>query len=364
MSLPVAKAVMMTILRRVGARKAQEERPVPIVLPANKSEFPKLLCLDQNKWIDLARSHYGRDDGARFREALAAVRAATSKGTLVVPIFATNAGEVAEPMDEGRRKRLAQFMVELSENRSVLHHIFLEMMEMRRAVSACFKGDASIPSVRPSLIHWGVTAATRGRADPGISVGNAKASAFINELLSEPEISVGMLVNALGRDTIKATRELDERIRHKFEEVRAEYADGRPDAHDRREHELRNLFASGSVATRLRGVLEKMNVDPAKFHEWLCVPENLHRFGAEVPGIEVPLSLILSRDKSLDNKIHRNDGKDLTFFEVAIPYGNIVVTERSWSHTAAVSGLAAKYDTQVVPDAAALPELLTRAGCL
>jgi hypothetical protein len=79
--------------------------------------FPKVLCLDQNKWIDLARAHYTVDGDGRFVDALAGVRSAVERGRLVVPIFPSNAAEIAEPSDLDHRKRIATFMVELAGNR-------------------------------------------------------------------------------------------------------------------------------------------------------------------------------------------------------------------------------------------------------
>src|SRR5260370_41434105 len=90
------------------------------MLPLCKDEFPKCLYLDQNKWIDLARAHYGRPDGKPYVDALRAVRTAVSTGTLLVPFSLVNALEAMIPRDAARRERLAKFMVQLSCNTSIL----------------------------------------------------------------------------------------------------------------------------------------------------------------------------------------------------------------------------------------------------
>ncbi len=73
---------------------------------------------------------------------------------------------------------------------------------------------------------------------------------------------------------------------------------------------------------------------------------------------------MLHRDRNQEHRTHRNDGKDFAFLKVAIPYANIVVTERSWAHVANSSGLAAKYGTVVTADASELPRLLREMGCI
>ena len=50
------------------------------VLPESRDDFPKLLYLDQNKWIDLSNAHYRHSKGEPFKEALAGVRKAVDAG--------------------------------------------------------------------------------------------------------------------------------------------------------------------------------------------------------------------------------------------------------------------------------------------
>jgi hypothetical protein len=87
-------------------------------------------------------------------------------------------------------------------------------------------------------------------------------------------------------------------------------------------------------------------------------------FTDAVPGIDVMATLMLQRDLNQEHRTHVNDGKDFSFLKVAIPYGNVVVAEKSWTHFAQASGLAERYGTVIEADARNLPELLAAAGCL
>jgi hypothetical protein len=110
------EATMHPIVRRVMERLARGEIAPRFVLPASKSAFPKLLCLDSNKWIDLGRAFYGRPGGEAFTRALEAVRRAVQSRRLLVPVCGANSDEATQSDDEERRMRLATFMVDLSSN--------------------------------------------------------------------------------------------------------------------------------------------------------------------------------------------------------------------------------------------------------
>src|ERR1700690_3595712 len=150
-------------VRRAAERREAGARLLPRRLPENKSQDPKLLCLDQNKWIDLGRAHYGKEGGAPFRAALETVRAAIAAGKLVVPVLGANLYEAAEPMDEGRRQRLARFMVDLSENHSLVNHQVVLRWELRRAVLGLFLKRPAVRAIRPALMRFGMFAAATGR---------------------------------------------------------------------------------------------------------------------------------------------------------------------------------------------------------
>ena len=90
------------------------------MLPESKDGFPELLWLDQDKWIDLAKAHYGRAGGEAFRNALAAVRKAVDAGALIVPFSLVTIVEMQGDPHAERRERFTRFMTDLSRNRTIL----------------------------------------------------------------------------------------------------------------------------------------------------------------------------------------------------------------------------------------------------
>jgi hypothetical protein len=343
-------AKLEIVVRRVMSRLDRGEPAPEVCIPEEKGQFPKVLCLDQNKWIDLARAHYGRREGTAFVGALSAIREARSRGRLVVPILASNLAEVSEPADEGRRKRLAEFMVELSGNCSMVGLRALHRCEFRAALESMLLGRPERRCPRRRMVRWGIFAAL-GR-EP------SSPNPLVQHALYEPEWAVLAMVDAIDRDTIEKMRSCD----NQAAEVAIAARDAGLDIETRRRGELRALFESGVAAEDLYTVADELRIHRNALKRWL--DDHLLDFAEAIPTIHVVNRLLLARDRSPDNRTHRNDLKDFTFLEVAIPYANLVVTEKSWAHLAHTERLDEHYRTNIIADARRLPEALLESGCL
>jgi hypothetical protein len=180
------------VLTRVLEQRALGTTPVPARLSASKGDFPKLLCLDLNKWVELGRAHYGLPGGESFQDALASVRRAVDAGKLVVPITAENALEVANGKDADRRSRLAEFMVGLSKNHSTLHSVVLEVLELDRAVATVYREQTNVPLLRPRVLERGLGAAMMG-GTPHIPADTPQLEEVVREVLLQPEVALWVL---------------------------------------------------------------------------------------------------------------------------------------------------------------------------
>jgi hypothetical protein len=341
--------IKAAVERVMGRLEGGEPMP-QVTIPDDKAEFPKILCLDQNKWIDLARAHYGRADGAPFVDVLKAVRQAVSLGRLMVPILASNLAEVSEPADEGRRLRLAEFMLDLSGNCSMVNPRPLRKCELKAGLQLLFLQQPGSRCPRSRTVRWGIFAAL-GRAP-------SSENPLLQHGLYEPELAVLAMVAALDREDIRQLREHDKRAEAAFNRAREA---GLPEE-QRRDAEFRALLERGTTADDLFEAANKLSIDHDQLGEWL--ETNRVAFADTVPNIDVASRLLFARDRNPDHKTHQNDLKDLVFLEVAIPYGNIVVAEKSWAHLANAVKLGERYDTRILTDARELPEALTDAGCL
>jgi hypothetical protein len=354
-------AVIEQLILRVSERLRRGEDPPYRPAPDAKTSFPKILCLDFNKWVDLARAHYDVKGGAEFRPALNAVRHAVDRGYLLVPIAGANAQEVMAPNDEGRRRRTAKFMVELSRNHSLVADTEVVIPEMRAACLRATGKSAPPILIRTRLVQWGMSAAIAGRV-PLIRTGEAAMDRLLAQTMHEPEVSVEALVRTQSRERAADFREEDAETTRIVSEIRK--VDATLAFEERQRRELANLLRDGALAAQLREVVAALGLNGDGFFERLFADDNWVRFASDVPGIDVMSTLMLHRDRNLDHATHVNDWRDLAFMRVAIPYANFIVAERSWGQIARSCGIAKKYGTQVIADAKELPALLEREGCL
>jgi len=329
------------------------------MLPVSKNDAPRLLYLDQNKWIELARARYGKEDAAGVVAALGAVDDAVAVGKVIVPISGVHVMETMAPSDRGRRERLAEFMVGLSGNASILPYMALRPLEILHAVLRKLGRTPTAP-LRPHVLGRGLTYALG--AELSVSGIPAPAAEVLTEVLESRASSIAMLVEAADPALTAVSRREDEAAVAELEVIRARAQAGLT-PQQRLDLEMATVFSTGPAGTELLDVLRKLGIGMQEFAAMFDGRDDWVSFFHDVPTMDVFVTLGTERDRSKERRIHRNDTKDLGFLAVAIPYANIVVTERFWAHLANSTGLAERYGTTVVADVARLPALLAARDC-
>jgi hypothetical protein len=333
------------------------------VLPDSKDDFPKLLYLDQNKWIDLSRAHYRHPKGEPFREALAAVQKAVEIGKLVVPFSAVNIVEMENDSDAERRERLARFMVDLSCNRTILPVMPVRCWEIRNAVHAYY-GRPEPGCIRRSVVREGIENALAMRFR--ISGLPAEVEAAALQYANSTEQSVEFLVDCGDdRGSSEQLREKEAATLEFQEKVRDRYGNELIKDNDwRRVAELFNHLCNREEAHALAAALQEIGFTVQAFIESFATAAQFEEFFAGVHTLEVKLTLTLARDQDLVRRIDQNDARDLHWLSMALPYSNLVVSENYWGHMIRSCGLDAKYGTTVITDARGLSARLIEMGCL
>lgn len=354
----ISPSVLAEIMARASARVRDGVVTPRVALPAAKTDFPKALCLDTNFWIGLAQAHHGRPEGARFGPALTAITNATSKGTLLVPVLPTPFLEVGEVADPGRRDRLARFMVRLSGNCSMWGGEVVLRAELRRAVLTQYRHEQP-GTFRASLVNGGMQPAS------GVSkravMPDPLSQRLHDEVLRDSELSVQMIFHGFDSALASDGRELDRAGVEVLTKIKRECA-GMTVAEQTRS-ELWNLMERGNVEAVLAGVLDELKIEAAIFNTWMRHDDHFVTFFKAVPSQDCGVTLLVERDKNRDHVPDANDTKDFAFLDTALPYANVVATEKSWTHLAKVSGLAARYETKITSAPDDLVELLAAEGC-
>jgi hypothetical protein len=351
----------MKVLLRVKARIERGGTPPSLALPEDKAGFPKALLLDSNKWIELSRAHHQRPNSAQFLPALRAIRTSAAAGRLVVPMTSVNIEEAAKGRDEQRRRRLAEFMVDLSRNFSTRAISELEEAEIDRAIRVLiFERPPRLP-LRSTLLRYGARTIYTTDITP-IETPDPRIARACAEVALEPEMTIMSIVGhnhgerfqaalqrdgELGRDRLAAIREIDKNLQ--------------PDEKLRRER--RSSLRAPQFVELLHRRLLANSVPLAGFYRWVDADENLAAFFDELPSFVVPSVLMFGRDRNTNDPNKVNDAEDYYFLRAAIPYSNFVVTENRWAHIAKAGGLDTRYDTTIVASLEDLPEVLQRASC-
>lgn len=324
------------------------------MLPESKDEFPKCIYLDQNKWIDLAKAYYGRKDGKPFKEALESLRSTVEAGTVIVPISATHVMETAVPRNQERRNRFAKFMVDFSNNLSIVPHTSILTSEIKNSI---FRVLGRIPqiSIRAQIIQKGLWFALGVQPIiSGIHENNKKI--LLESILNSRAFSIEFLINAC--DKKLAQKE----VLKELENIRKYVLELDIDMH--RRFEFANLFTKGPTSQKFKDVLQSLNITLGDFMKNFKDPNQFLSFFQSIYTMDAYVTLIVARDREKHRKIQLNDTRDLGFLCTALPYCNAIITEKFWGHLIKSTGLSERYKTQVETNIAKLPNLLKNLGCL
>jgi hypothetical protein len=327
-------------------------------LPSRKPELPVRVYLDQNKWIDLACASNARPGSERFAPALTAVRAAAKNGSAIFPMSAVHVMETMAPEDEGRRRRTATFMVELSRNLSISPHTVLRPIEILHAIKRLY-GLPIANELRPFVVREGLAAALGCEIELH-SAGEHRED--LERIARSAEMSIELLVSAGDREAIREARRQDEAMVAELEARRLAARQAMSEEMKRRV-EIAELFLRGVPGGEARSWLGTLGISEENFFSKMVSPEKWDALVEDIPTLNTWLTLMMERDHNPTERVHRNDTKDLGFLAVAIPYCNVVVTERAWASRVRRSGLAQKYETIVCTDVADLPDVLRDLGC-
>ncbi len=134
---------------------------------------------------------------------------------------------------------------------------------------------------------------------------------------------------------------------------------------ERQRAEMSGLFNKiPEYQAALNATLQSIGRTITDFNTEMKSDEKLTQFIASIPNLDVFITLCIAREKDKDREVEHNDIRDLDWMSVAVPYSNIVVSERYWGNKVKTTGLAARYDTVLITSMQDLPSHLSAMGCL
>lgn len=289
--------------------------------------------LDQNKWIDLARAETGHRQGARFVETLAVLKAAADDGLARFPLSLAHYYETGKQRDRRKREELAATMTRLAGMLRIAPPHVIVPWEIERALIDSF--DLDLSSEELDLFGFGVA--------------HASASSSLRYVAPAEYRGVPLPTHV--------RQELQRRVEPEYERVILAGAtpDGMPD--DRRIvlNDMKNLtddqFVDGqrNVADVLKSVGRGRLNDVMVATAVADIIDPLLRISSELgiafddvldrathlveamPSRWVEMKLRHARQVNPQKGWSGNDLNDVSALAIAVPYCDIVVTEKSWA---------------------------------
>lgn len=314
--------------------------------------------LDLNHWISLAKAKAGHPDGTRFIPCLDLLLKTAGSGKLILPLGTTHYTEVRNITHVRQRADVANVMAELSgfttlaarkcrlrcEVSQALHErlgrpMFPERVKPfgRGIAFASGIGDGPAGRVVPA---GGATAMVSERYRAELEFRLNQAAEYLMLRGPSPED----LPHLPGYD-VRAVQAVAE-DRAAREQQLFELLQASPASRERLSDIVpaRALFWGLGPQLAELLALAGMSVD-SFFHkgkEWLT------SFLDAIPALAVPMSLVTQTDKNGSRDWTRNDIYDMDALEAAVPYCDVVVTEKYACHVMNQSGLADRFSTTVI----------------
>jgi hypothetical protein len=346
------------------------EAPVPLVWPSalrQPARPPLLVYLDMNHWISLAQAATGHAQGAGHLEALDACRAARAGGAALFPLSATHYVEMYNVTDPRQRRDVAAVMEELSGFATLASRSTVMVAEVRAALDALTGRQVQMGGV--DLLGFGVGPAFGMRG--GIHVSDAVGRDITDQFAAgggaptladlELQFERAMLAGPADKDLPALSRQgYDPRAAIKVAQERANQEEKQRSRLDHnsmwRRGRLEDVVAVRELVVELWDIVQRVLRQRGHAQDdVLGDRQSIRRFIGSMPSTEVAVVLKTTRHRDATLKWTANDINDIDAFSLAVPYCDLVVTEKFAHHMLTVSRVANRMNTVVLRKLSELP---------
>lgn len=285
------------------------------------------IYLDLNHFIALARILHGKEKERAILEPGRAIIAAVREGRVRLPLSRLHVLESAKDGNEQRRHRLIDAFAELSGGWVVKPAESLTEEELLNWAN----GEIARAS----------TAVCRGLLAAFGNLGVTPAEVYIEDALGDHPDAWKFVLKQDGWLTAPVPT-IANRYSSRIEEVRGNWL--------QLPSEKRKLvYAEGLLQDTIESLApmsESVSQAVRKFGD--VPPRDLPERLRQIPTLDVLLTLGEARARDKAKTTDPNDLWDMGFLTFAIPYFDIVVTEKTWSHLAKSTGLTKRFTAKVL----------------
>ncbi len=286
-----------------------------------------IIHLDQKDWIGLARRYYGVDPDA---ENIAKQVVHASKAEKAIfPLSITHFDETMKRLDDESRQRLAKYMVTVSKGWAILPATRIIDPEIE---DACLK-SLRLPreDLQKLAIKKGLSQLMGGKAElewktpppPGLNE-------ELLEKIESPETLLMSLEHGFGEEQLGEMQGAAEEGSSRIEQIRKSQSEV---DNDLRHRATLAQYLISDINPKIVKFLLSIDVDPKAFADkFLRDQGQIIQLFQSMPTSYNVVELSFRRDMLTDRKVHPHDLNDIMSLSIALPYSDVVVTERMW-HT-------------------------------
>ena len=293
----------------------------------------KIVYLDQNKWIELARSREGIGGGGEIGEVAEVMKAASRLRQAKFPLSFAHYVETTKARAATRRRKLASVMLDLSEGFTLSPPDHMLRFEIDRQLFALFPSRIEPRRMQPlHLLGRGVRHAT-GFRELGLPKTNELIEMFAPDVatdlrlkgLAEKHLEFVALSRLLsdGRDASEPTPLSPER---KFKEG---LIDQRKQWDQFNAVDRERFLYSMALNDILPVLEEALSAHSLSLDEFALLGEQgWCRFLDEIPASRIDIHLHRQWMKNRSLRPRLSDGNDFAYVGTAAMYCDVIVTEK------------------------------------
>ncbi len=310
--------------------------------------------LDQKDWISLARRYYGVEPDPD--NVAKQVVEASSAEKAIFPLSITHFDETMRRLDNESRQGLARYMVTVSKGWTILPATRIIQAEIE---DACLKSlELPREDLQKLAIKKGLSQLMGGKAElvwktpppPGLN----------QELLDKiesPEALLMIMEHGFGEDKLRKIQEPAETGEQKIEEIRK--AQSQITDNKLRHRVTLVQFLISDINPKVIKFLLSIHIDPKSFADkFLRNQTQIIQFFQSMPTSYNVVELSFRRDMMMERKVHPHDLNDIMSLSIALPYSDVVVTERMWHSVISQAKLDKLRPTRVLKSVQELPPIL------
>lgn len=308
--------------------------------------------LDQMKWIDLARAQVGHPKGEPFVRHLREFERLVGEGRLRLPLSAAHYYETGKQRDERRRQQLTATMMHLSQSLRIAPPHIIVPWEARRALAAILNLPLSVHNI--PLFGEG---AAHAHASPSLRY-DAPAEYRGTPLPEDVRAALERRARPLFEEALlsaSAPAGLPDELRVVLGEFKSltddKFVKGQNDVAAELQklgrHRLDDVMLGTAVADIMTPLLEAASSMNVSLIEDVIDAGRMKELVEHMPSRWVEMKLRRVRQANPQKRWHGNDLNDVTALAIAIPYCDVVVTERSWAAMVSDAKVPRRFDTLV-----------------